>query len=232
EEAVGEFHWQSVHYPQQDVLGVRDNPMRERIDRVAHLAGLTSIINVVLDGECRIIGCFSGNPVEAHRAGSALAGQLFRVAISKPETASIFITDTHPLDQDLWQGVKAMCALECIVPDDAAVIVVTPSPEGVSRQHPDVLALGYQGLATTTRLVQEGRIDKVTAHNIVQGGRLVERTHAFMVSPGISAEDIRRLGFTPFASVQDALNEASRRKGRSARVIILGMGGEICPVAV
>ncbi|MGB6650280.1 MAG: nickel-dependent lactate racemase [Bacteroidota bacterium] len=232
EEAVGEFHWQSVHYPQRDVLGVRDNPMRERIDRVAHLAGLTSIINVVLDGECRIIGCFSGNPVEAHRAGSALAGQLFRVAISKPETASIFITDTHPLDQDLWQGVKAMCALECIVPDDAAVIVVTPSPEGVSRQHPDVLALGYQGLATTTRLVQEGRIDKVTAHNIVQGGRLVERTHAFMVSPGISAEDIRRLGFTPFASVQDALNEASRRKGRSARVIILGMGGEICPVAV
>jgi nickel-dependent lactate racemase len=232
EEAVGEFHWQSVHYPQQDVLGVRDNPMRERIDRVAHLAGLTSVINVVLDGESRIIGCFSGNPVEAHRAGSALAGELFRVAISKPETASIFITDTHPLDQDLWQGVKAMCALECIVPDDAAVIVVTPSPEGVSRQHPDVLALGYQGLATTTRLVHEGRIDKVTAHNIVQGGRLVERTHAFMVSPGISAEDIRRLGFTPFACVQDALNEASRRKGGSARVIILGMGGEICPVAV
>ena len=61
EEAVGEFHWQSVHYPQRDVLGVRDNPMREQIDRVARLVGLTSIVNVVLDGECRIVGCFSGN---------------------------------------------------------------------------------------------------------------------------------------------------------------------------
>ena len=113
---------------------------------------------------------------------------------------------------------------------------LVPSADVILETYPPgylpSLRLGYQGLATTTRLVHEGRIDKVTAHNIVQGGKLVERTHAFMVSPGISADDIRRLGFTPFDSVQDALNEASRRKGRSARMIILGMGGEICPVAV
>ncbi len=231
EEAVGEFHWRSVHYAQKDVLGVRDNPMRGRIDRIAHLAGLTAIVNVVLDGGGRVVSCFTGDPVEAHRAGSARAGELYRVTIDKPERAGIFIIDTHPLDQDLWQGVKAMCALECIVPDGAVVIIVTPCPEGVSRQHPDVLELGYLGLTATTQLVTSGRLDKVTAHNIVQGGKLIERTQAFMVSPGITADDIRRLGFTPFTSVQNAVNEAIRRKGSSARVIILGMGGEICPVA-
>ena len=232
EEAVGEFHWRSVHYPQHHVLGVRDNPMRERIDSMARRSGLSAIVNVVLDGEGKIVRCFTGDPVAAHRAGCAWAGQLYRVAIDKPETAGIFIIDTHPLDQDLWQGVKAMCALECIAPDGAVVIVVTPSPEGVSRQHPDVLEIGYRGLAATTQLVQSGRLDKITAHNIVQGGKLVERTQAFMVSPGIAPDDIRRLGFTSFASVQDALNQAIRRKGATARVIILGMGGEICPVAV
>jgi nickel-dependent lactate racemase len=231
-EAVDEFHWRSVHYAQKDVLGVRDNPMRERIDCMARLAGLTAIVNVVLDGACKIVRCFTGDPVAAHRVGSDWAGQLYRVYVDRAETAGIFIIDTHPLDQDLWQGVKAMCALECIVPDGAVVIVVTPCPEGVSRQHPDVLALGYLGLAATTKLVHAGRLDKVTAHNIVQGGKLVERTQAFMVSPGIAADDIRRLGFTPFTSVQDALNEAIRLKGPTARVIILGMGGEICPVAV
>jgi nickel-dependent lactate racemase len=230
-EAVGEFHWRSVHYAQKDVLGVRDNPMRERIDHIARLAGLTAIVNVVLDGKGRIVRCFAGDPVEAHRAGSEWAGQLYRVTIKNTGTAGIFIIDTHPLDQDLWQGVKAMCALECIVPDGAVVIVVTPSPEGVSRQHPGVLALGYRGLEATTQLVHAGRLDKVTAHNIVQGGRLIERTQAFMVSPGIAAGDIRRLGLTPFDSAQDALNEAIRRKGATAHVIILGMGGEICPMA-
>jgi lactate racemase len=230
EDAVGEFHWQSVHYAQNEVLGIRDNPMRVKIDRIARLAGLTFIVNVVLDSKGRIVRCFSGDMVEAHREGCLCAGEIYRVNVLRPQEAGIFIIDTHPLDQDLWQGVKAMCALECIVPDGAVVIVVTPCPEGVSRQHPDVLAFGYRGLADTTRLVQEGRLDKVTAHNIVQGGRLVERTQAFMVSPGIPAEDIRRLGFTPFASPQAAFDEAVRRKGQSARVIVLGMGGEICPV--
>jgi len=231
-EAVGGFHWQSVHYAQKDVLGLRDNPMRERIDRMAHMAGLTAIVNVVLDAKGRIVRCFSGDPVEAHRAGCDVAGEFYRVAIPNPETAGIFIIDTHPLDQDLWQGVKAMCALECVVPNGAVVIVVTPAPEGVSRQHPGVLEFGYRGLAAAETLVEAGRLDRVTAHNIVQGGKLVERTQAFMVSPGIAPEEIRFLGFTPFASVQDALIEAARRKGTSARVIILGMGGEICPVAV
>jgi nickel-dependent lactate racemase len=231
-EAVGEFHWRSVHYPQREVLGVRDNPMREQIDRMARLAGLTAIVNVVLDARSRIVRCFSGDPVEAHRAGSEEAQAFYRVPISDPETADILIIDTHPLDQDLWQGVKAMCALDCIVPDGAVVIVVTPSPEGVSRQHPGVREFGYRGLAATRGLLEAGRIDKVTAHNMVQGGRLLERTEAFLVSPGIAAEDTRRLGLTPFRSVQDALAEAARRKGRSARVVILGMGGEICPVGV
>ena len=232
EEAVGEFHWRSVHYAQRDVLGVRDNPMRERIDRMAQMAGLTAIVNVVLDGSGGIVRCFSGDPVDAHRAGCDLAGEIYRVGVERPESAGIFIIDTHPLDQDLWQGVKAMCALECVVPDEAAVILVTPAPEGVSRQHPGVLEFGYRSLASTTCLVEDGRVDKVTAHNIVQGGRLVERTIPLMVSPGIAPDDIRRLGFSPHATVQEALNEAVTRKGPSARVVILGMGGEICPVAV
>ena len=211
---------------------MRDNPMRQRIDAMAHMAGLTAIVNVVLDGENKIVRCFTGHPVEAHREGCRFSRTLYEVEVVRPADAGIFIIDTHPLDQDLWQGVKAMCALECIVPDDAVVILVTPCPEGVSRQHPDVLAVGYRGLAATTELVNAGRLDKVTAHNIVQGGRLIERTQAFLVSPGIEAGDIQRLGFTPFASAQDALNEAIRRKGSRERVILLGMGGEICPKAV
>ena len=232
DEAVGEFHWRSVHYPQNEVLGVRDNPMRQRIDAMATMAGLTAIVNVVLDGENKIVHCFTGHPIEAHREGCRYSATLYQVEVERPQDAGIFIIDTHPLDQDLWQGVKAMCALECIVPDDAVVIIVTPCPEGVSRQHPDVLAVGYRGLTATTELVNTGRLDKVTAHNIVQGGRLIERTQAFLVSPGIAAEDIRRLGLTPFISAQDALNEAIRRKGSRARVVLLGMGGEICPKAV
>jgi nickel-dependent lactate racemase len=206
--------------------------MREQIDRIAQMARLTAIVNVVLDRSGQVIRCFSGDPVQAHRAGCVLSGELYRVPVPDPSSAGIFIIDTHPLDQDLWQGVKAMCALECIVPDGAVVIIVTPAPEGVGGQHPAVLEFGYRGFEETSRLVAGGQVDRVSAHNIVQGGRLVERTEAFLVSPGIPPGQIRRLGLTPFDTVQEALNEGARRKGATARVVILGMGGEICPYAV
>jgi len=95
-----------------------------------------------------------------------------------------------------------------------------------------VLEFGYRGFEETSRLVAQGRLDKVSAHNIVQGGRLVGRTEALMVSPGIPPDEIRRLGFTPFGTVQEALREAAKKKGDTSRVVILGLGGEICPVAV
>jgi nickel-dependent lactate racemase len=229
EEAVGEFHWESVQFPQRDVLGVRDNPMRDQIDRIAAMAGLSGIVNVVLDGNKRIVKVVSGDPVEAHKAGCRYALGLYGIEINNPADAQIFIADTHPLDQDLWQGVKAMCALDCFVPDGSVVILVTPSLEGVSSQHPEILKHGYVTLEEGHKLVAAG-VSKVAAHNMVQGGRLVKRTKAFMVSPGVNAEQARQLGYTHFTTAQQAFNEARRIKGSHAKVIILGMGGEICPI--
>jgi nickel-dependent lactate racemase len=230
EHAVGEFHWRSVQVPQKDVLGVRDNPMRAQIDQIAAKAGLSAIVNLLLDAKKRIVRVFSGHPVEAHRAGCRAALDLYATKVWRPHEAGIFIADTHPLDQDLWQGVKAMCALDCIVPDGAVVILVSPLPEGVSRQHPEVLKYGYMSLADATRLVETAGLSKVAAHNLVQGGRLAKRTTPFIVSPGITADEARRLGWRHFATPQAAFDEAARIKGATSRVIVLSMGGEICPI--
>jgi nickel-dependent lactate racemase len=230
EEAVGEFHWNSVQIAQADVLGVRDNPMRDQIDRIADLAGLKAIVNVIQDGKQRIVKVVTGHPVEAHKAGCRFALDLYGIDVHRPAEAGIFIADTHPLDQDLWQGVKAMCALDCIAPDGAVVILVTPSPEGVSQQHPEILEHGYVTLEEGRKLVAGG-MSKVAVHNMVQGGRLVRRTRAFMVTPGIPPDQIERMGFTAFATVQQAFDAARKIKGERAKVIILGMGGEICPIA-
>jgi nickel-dependent lactate racemase len=231
EAAVGDFHWASVQAPQQDVLGVRDNPMRRQIDAIAKMAGLRAIVNVVQDGCGRVVHCVAGEPVEAHRAGCRMAMDVYGVKIPRPHEADIFIADTHPLDQELWQGVKAMCALDCIAPDGAAVIVVTPSPEGVAVSHPKVAELGYVTLAKGRELLAAGKVGKVACHNMVQGGRLVRRTSALLVSPGVSASQAAVLGFGHCATPQQALDAALEIKGRHSRIIILRMGGEICPIA-
>ncbi len=232
EEAVGEIHWKSVQVPQRDILGVRENPIRAMIDAIAAKAGLKYIVNAIMDGDNRLVKVVAGDPVQAHVEGCKEALRIFRVEIPRPGEANIFITDTHPLDQDLWQGVKAMCALDVIVPGLAAAIIVTPAREGVSPTHPEILEHGYLTLDKATRLVEHG-LSKIAAHNMVQGGRLVAKAIPYLVSPGVPREHAKRLGFlsrpTPQAALDDAIAKM-KQQGEKPRIVILRMGGEIVPV--
>jgi nickel-dependent lactate racemase len=230
EEAAGNFHWQSVHFPQREVLGVRDNPMRTAIDEIAQKAGLKAIINVVADGNNNLFKVVAGDPVEAHRVGCRYALDIFGVKIKNPHQYDIFIADSHPMDQEMWQAVKGMCALDVIVPDNAVTILVTPCPEGVCKTHPEILKYAYTTLEEAAGLVVRKHLSKVAAHNMVQGGRLIKRTTAFLVSPGVSAAEAEKLGFKYFNTARQALDAALEIKGSPAKILILRMGGDICPI--
>lgn len=230
DDAAGDFHWQSVQYPQNEVLGVRENPMRKKIDEIARVGNLNYIVNVIMDGNNRVVDAVCGDPVEAHKVGARKSLEIFGVSIINPKDADIFIIDTHPLDQDLWQGVKALCALECIVPDNSIAIIVSPLKEGVCSSHPEVLNYGFQPLDKIIPLVESGKISKVVGHNLVQGGRLLARVKCFLASPGISKEEANKMGFEYFSTAQDAVDAAIKIKGKNSKIIILRTGGEIAPI--
>ncbi|MBD3352100.1 MAG: nickel-dependent lactate racemase [Candidatus Lokiarchaeota archaeon] len=232
DKAAGNFHWESIMYPQKDVLGVRDNPMRENIDKIANMSGFDYIVNVIMDGKNRVVKAVCGDPIEAHKIGCEISLEIFGVKIKDPDKADIFIIDTHPLDQELWQGVKALCALECIIPDNAIGIIVSPLPEGICQSHPEVLENGFMSFDEVKPLVDSGQISKIVGHNLVQGGRLLQHTTCYLVSPGVSKRQANQMGFDYYKDPQTALESAIREKKdkERIRVIILGMGGEIAPI--
>ena len=51
-----------------------------------------------------------------------------------------------------------------------------------------------------------------------------------MVSSGIAAEEVRRLGFTPFPTVQAALDAALALQGPAARIAVLTHAPDMLPV--
>ncbi|HEX6183623.1 MAG TPA: lactate racemase domain-containing protein [Pyrinomonadaceae bacterium] len=65
--------WEASQRTAEAVMGVAENPMRLRIEEAARLVGLNYIANVVTDADKRIVGCFVGDVVEAHRAGCKLS---------------------------------------------------------------------------------------------------------------------------------------------------------------
>lgn len=229
EETCGAFHWESIMYPSHMVVGNRNNPMINMIDEVARVAGLKYIVNTVLDGRGKIHRIFAGDPVEAHRKACKEAIKVYGVKI--PRRAKIVICDSYPADLEMWQAIKGLCTADLCMEDGGVVIMVTPCPEGVSKEHPVIERYGYLPFSETSRLVEKKFVSMVEGHHMVQGGRLLERaSKVFIVSPGLSPEVIKNLHFEPARTVNEALEKADKIVGRDADIIVLKKSAEIFPI--
>jgi nickel-dependent lactate racemase len=211
------------------VMGVAENPMRLRMEEAARIVGLNYIANLVSDYEGKIVGCFVGDLVEAHRAGCQLSREIN--AVTLPRRADIVLIDSHPADRDFWQSAKGFYSGTMAVRDGGTLIVVAPNPEGVADNHPNVLEIGYRPHAEIVRMVEACEVeDVVGAAVLADVAQIVDRADCVMVSPGVTREETERLGFRYAATAQDALKTAFGRQGDGATVAVLRHGGHILPL--
>lgn len=221
--------WEAAQHRSESVMGIADNPMRLRIEEAANLVGLRYIVNIVSDRKKTIAGCFVGDPVAAHRAGCRLSQEIN--AVELPRRADIVVIDSHPADRDFWQSAKGVYAGTMAVRDGGTLIVVAPNPEGVADNHPNVLEIGYRPYEEMVRMVEAGEVDDVVGAAVLADvAQVMDRTDCILVSPGVTREEAKRLGFRYAASTQEALEMAFLQQGNSAMVAVLRHGGHILPL--
>jgi len=229
-EITGHTHWLSALFAGRQILGIAENPVRKEVERIAQLAGLRFIVNVVMDAHHRVIHVVAGDPVAAHRAGTEFSLQVY--GVDQPDLADIVVTESYPADYDLWQAAKGIYSAELAVREGGVVIMVTPCPHGVSTEHPEVERLGYRGFADVKAMVERRQIsDLVAAAHLVHVGRVIrDRARGIMVSPGIDPEAQAHLGFESASTPQRALEMAFRIAGPRAKVAVLRHGGDVLPL--
>ncbi|GAW91950.1 nickel-dependent lactate racemase [Calderihabitans maritimus] len=227
---IGDIHWLSALVPGTEIMGKRDNLVREQIDESARLMGLDFIVNVVQDLKGEVVGVFAGDLIAAHRAGCDLAKEVYGVEVPK---ADIVIVDSYPADIELWQAAKGIYASELVVKDGGYVILVTPCPEGVSTTHPEIEKFGYLPLKEVEELVQKKELEDLTvAAHLVHVGRVIkEKGHGIMVCPNIPDKVKEKIGFIPASTVQEALSYALQEKGEDASIVAMLHAGEILPIS-
>lgn len=220
-------HWAGAQRWSEQLMGVRDNLLRDRIDQAARRVGLNYIVNVVMAGGA-VAGCFSGDPIAAHRAGCELAMQIYGVDL--PQRADIVIVESKPADRDFWQSAKGIYSGTMAVKRNGSLILVTSSPEGVANNHPILMQLGYLPYAQIERMVAGHQIqDVMGAAVMAYTAQVMDHAGCILVSTGISADEARQIGFRPAQTVQDALELAFLRQGKNAKIAILREGGAILP---
>ena len=229
-EVTGYTHWKSALYSGQEILGIADNPVRQEVEQIARRAGLQFILNVVMDGQHRVIHVVAGDPVAAHREGTKYSRDIY--GVRQPDLADIVVVESYPTDIDLWVAAKGIYAAELAVRDGGVVILVSPCTQGVAPEHPDVERLGYHDLSVVQSMLARKEIaDVAAAAHLVHVGRVIrQRARGIMVSPGIDTQTQRHLGFEPANTPQEALEWAFGLAGPLAKVVVLRQGGHILPV--
>ena len=204
--------------------GVLGTPIRREIEEMVEMVGLDFLIQIVSDGSGRIVGLAAGHYVEAHREAVRLARAVYEISLRRQVRAAV--VGSHPADIDFWQAAKCISNCESVVEDDGWLILVTPCPEGIPAEH--VLFDEYIGTDPDKLLesLRTGAVeDAVTASPAWSIARLCGRIHVGIVSDGLSPEQVRRMQFHPFASVEDALTRAFAQH-RGGKAAVFTHGGE------
>ena len=108
---------------------IDQNPIHKDMLFAAKQAKLTFILNVVINGEKKVINAFAGNLETAHQKGREFLASLAQV---KPIISDIAITTNggYPLDQNMYQTVKGLTAGEACVKEGGVIIIASSCCDG------------------------------------------------------------------------------------------------------
>ena len=113
---------------------LKENPIHRDMLWASETAGLSFIVNVVLNGKKEVIFSVSGHPEKAHSEGVSFLNSLCCVD-AIPANIVITTNGGYPLDQNVYQAVKGMTAAEACVEAGGVIIMLAKSSDGVGGDH-------------------------------------------------------------------------------------------------
>lgn len=188
------------------VMGVLDgNPTAEDQLEAARLAGGDFLLNTVLDPDGEILGVFAGDMDLAHRQACALAHRAYAGYNVTPADLVIASCGGWPKDIDLYQAQKSLenAALACR--RGGVVILAAECPEGIGSKKYLEWAERYLGLPALEKAIRDHF--EVGGHKAYAMARLADHCRVILIS-ALPPDLVRRLGFTPAATPEEALDLA------------------------
>jgi nickel-dependent lactate racemase len=216
--------------PVLEVIGRRDNKPRAEMDAIAARAGLSYIVNTVMDEEQNLLGVFAGDFVEAHRAACALAEQALVHPV--PAQADILIVSAQPCHLDYWQGIKPYAYSHRGVREGGVIVLLLDGAEGLCGDAPshEETVRHYMNWSFEDQkaAVERGEVKDLVGLNVpMYHAKLRGRVQSTIcVTNHLLREDLDLLGFHSAPTVQEALARAYELAGHDAKVGVIPFGGE------
>jgi nickel-dependent lactate racemase len=218
---------------------IERNPMRLDLEEAGRLlAAPVFVVNAILDNALQVVRAVCGDPVAAHRVGARVSQAIYGVPISSP--ADVVIVNSHPMDQDLRQGSKALANTIRAVRPGGVQIILMRAEEGLGVMgladrrlpfgRPALKALAPLLVQVVPRLKLSGIADdeRFFLYFALQAMR---HCRLLVYAPTVPADKRAGLPFAEFVDTpEQAIQKAVRSIGGPAEVLAFPHGGMTYPI--
>lgn len=203
------------------------NPVRDDLEEAIQFCSLDFIVNVVLDEHKNLIYAVAGHFIEAHRVGCKFLDGIYSVPLKEKADIVIVSQGGAPKDLNLYQTQKALDNSKYAIKDGGIIILVGSCKEGLGEK---TFAEWMNEAKEPKELVERIHTDfKLGGHKAAAIAMVMGLADIFMVSD-MEDDLVKDIFMTPFKTVQEALDEATRRLGPSSTVYVMPHGGSTLPV--
>ncbi|MHC6179837.1 nickel-dependent lactate racemase [Clostridium sp. JNZ X4-2] len=204
---------------------LKDNPIHKDMLYAAERAKLAFIVNVVIDGNKKIINAFAGNSKLAHEEGCRFVMELSEVNKVEADIA-ISTNGGYPLDQNIYQAVKGMTAAEATCREGGVIIMVSACNDGHGGE-------GFYNNLAGVKSPEEflEKVSKVPRGKTVPDqwesqilARILHKCTVIMVTDMCQPEIIKSIHMQHAYTVKEALDKAYDIAGKNAKVTVIPDG--------
>lgn len=196
-----------IDHPKVRNCLLEGNPFHEYGLRVAKLADVDFILNVVINKQRAITGVFSGHYNHAHLAGCEMVYHHCTARVDERVDMVITSGGGYPLDSNFYQISKAMIAARDILKKGGTIVVACECREGLGSPE-------FCGIMTAVCSPQDFFngycdpkdfvIDQWCAQSIYQA--IEHAGQVYVYSPGLSQADLEKTGAIKIENIQETVD--------------------------
>ena len=224
-ETIIENHSYHAIAHEKAVTGVLDDNLIHRdMIEAAKAVRLQFIMNVTLDGGKRITAAFSGDMQEAHERGVAYVSELSRC---EAVSGDIIVTGNggYPLDQNLYQSVKAVSTAQLCANEGAIIIMCCSCVDGIGGKYFEEIMTGGTPSEMMKKLSMLSPGETIPEQwNAQVYFKTLIKHPVIIVSTFLDGEVIKKANMIPAVSLDEAMKKAYKMKGRDAEVVVIPDG--------
>jgi lactate racemase len=229
-----------LHYHRAEMIGhprsawgvLEDNPTQAHIRRMGSALPVDFLLNVTLNHQQQITRFYCGDVITAHEAGCGFAKETAMVACPGRYPLVITTNSGYPLDQNLYQSVKGMCAAAEIVAAGGEIVTVARCNDGFPSHGNFAAMLAEYGSAQAMLdAVYAPGFHKLDQWQIQKFAQVLLRAKVSLYSE-LSPAQARQAHLTPIGDLNAYLRQRVNELGADTPIAVLPEGPMTIPYLI